>query len=287
MTIFNLLKTTPLVSILLFVIAYLLSPFFTYQLDPGGFNDQRFLQLSFSLICLLTAIAKRHYRQSLIDFMTHLSLPVLSCLLLFFIAALISSIIAPDTVRALQEVGLYAIILITTILLSHELRQLSHEQLERILILSFSTFLVIYSLYFVIYYVSVYVMHPERFLDNNRWMPNFYNVRSFNQVEAWLLPAFFWLCFKFTSRPLSIQITVYFLTALWWVMLCYSLGRGISLALFVATLGMLLLFRRQSFPLLKPALVTFVLGIILYALLFVGPPYWLDIETLNGKLPLS
>lgn len=264
MTLFNLLKTTPLVSLLLIIIAYLLSPLFSSQLDPGGFNDQRFLQLAFSAICLLTAIASRRHRHSMVEFLTQLRPLTFSCLSLFFMAIVISSILAPDSMRAFQEVGLYAILLLTVILLSHEFRQLSPDQLYRILMLSFGAFLVIYSLNFIIYYASIYLMQPARFLDGNRWMPNFYNVRSFNQVEVWLLPAFFWLCHKLTNRSLSIRILAYVLTALWWAMLCYSHGRGISLALFVATFAMILIFKRQSLFLFKPALITFLLGVLRY-----------------------
>ena len=62
MTILKLLKTTPLVGLLLLIFAYILSPLFHYQLGPGGFNDQRFLLLLFGLACLLSIVLSRRYR---------------------------------------------------------------------------------------------------------------------------------------------------------------------------------------------------------------------------------
>ncbi|MCP4275680.1 MAG: hypothetical protein GY779_04935 [Gammaproteobacteria bacterium] len=56
MTVFKLLKNTPLVGLLLLIIAYVLSPLFHYQLGPGGFNDQRFLLLLFGAVCLLSTV---------------------------------------------------------------------------------------------------------------------------------------------------------------------------------------------------------------------------------------
>lgn len=270
------LKTAPLASLLILIIAYFLSPLFQYQLGPGGFNDQRFIQLLFGVICLLTVIINRHYRQAFLLFLGRLPLVPALCLVLFFVAVIIGSLIAPYTLRALQEVGLYAIILIAICALIHEFGQLGQEQLRRLLIIAFGTFLVVYALYFVIYYASIYVAKSENFINTNRWMPNFYNPRSFNQVEVWLLPAFFWLCHHMGNRSQTLNFISYGLTALWWAMLFYTMGRGIFLAMVVSTLSITLLFRKQALFLLKPALITMILGIGLYTLMFVAPPTWLQ-----------
>ena len=125
---------------------------------------------------------------------------------------------------------------------------------------------------------------PTRFSENNRWMPNFYNRRSFNQIQVWLLPAFFWLCCQSSGRSQALKIICYGLTALWWVMLFFSHGRGIGVAMLISTVGIALLFRNQARALLKPALITFVLGIILYSLMFMAPPYLLAGDSTNSYL---
>jgi O-antigen ligase len=65
-------------------------------------------------------------------------------------------------------------------------------------------------------------------------------------------------------------------------MLFFSHGRGIGLAMLISTVGIALLFRNQSRALLKPALITFVVGIILYSLMFLAPPYWLTGEATDS-----
>ncbi len=278
MTIIKLLKNTPLAGLLLLIIAYVLSPLFHYQLGPGGFNDQRFLLILFGAVCLLSVILNRHYRQYFFSFLLQFHPQVSIILLFFFVATIASSVNAPYTLRALQEVGLYAMLMIAVICLSYEFKKLDGERLRYLLVVSFGAFLVIYALHFAIYYGSIYGADPARFSDNNRWMPNFYNRRSFNQTQVWLLPAFFWLCFQLSGRSQALKITCYGLTSLWWVLLFFSHGRGIGLALLASTLGVALLFKTRSLPLLKPAVITFVAGIVLYVLMFLAAPYWLDGE---------
>ncbi|MCP4233372.1 MAG: O-antigen ligase family protein [Aestuariibacter sp.] len=278
MTVFKLLKNTPLVGLLLLIIAYVLSPLFHYQLGPGGFNDQRFLLLLFGAVCLLSTVLIPRYRHYFFSFLLQFHPQVSFILLFFFIATMVSSVNAAYTLRALQEVGLYATLMIAVICLTYELKQLGEERLRYLLVVSLGAFLVIYALHFAIYYGSIYGADPTRFSDNNRWMPNFYNRRSFNQTQVWLLPAFFWLCWQMSGRSKALRITCYGLTALWWVMLFFSHGRGIGLALLASTLGVALLFQTRSLPLLKPAIITLIAGVVLYGLMFLVPPYWLDGE---------
>jgi hypothetical protein len=240
MTILKLLKTTPLVGLLLLIFAYILSPLFHYQLGPGGFNDQRFLLLFFGAACLLSVSISRRYRQYFFSFLDQFQPRVSVILLVFFVVTIISSVNAPYTLRALQEVGLYALLLVAVISLTYELKQLDDEQLRYLLVVSLGAFLVIYALHFAIYYGSIYSADPTRFGENNRWMPNFYNRRSFNQIQVWLLPAFFWLCCQLSGRSQALKIICYGLTALWWVMLFFSHGRGIGLAMLISTLGIAL-----------------------------------------------
>lgn len=284
MEILKLLKTTPLTGLLLLILAYILSPLFHFQLGPGGFNDQRVLLLCFGAACLLSVFLSRRYRQYFFTFLDQFQPWVSVILLIFFVATIISSVNAAYTLRALQEVGLYAMLLVAVISLTYELKQLDDEQLRYLLVVSLGALLVIYAIHFAIYYGSIYSADPTRFSDNNRWMPNFYNRRSFNQTQVWLLPAFFWLCCQMRGRSQALKIICYGLTALWWVMLFFSHGRGIGLAMLISTVSVALLFRNQSRALLKPALITFVLGIILYSLMFLAPPYWLSGEVTESYL---
>jgi O-antigen ligase len=156
---------------------------------------------------------------------------------------------------------------------ARELSKLDKDELVVLLTFALTIFCVVYAIYFLIYYFAVFLPEPERFNESRIWMPNFYNHRSFNQVEVWLLPAFFWLCHCARQYSPGRAVMIYLLTSVWWAMLFYSLGRGISLAMVVAMLGVALLFRRQALALLKPALVTLVLGLLFYWLMFLLPKY--------------
>ena len=270
---FQMLRQVPLTTALLLLITYLLSPFFVYYLDPGGFNDQRTLQLVWMTVCLLVLLSVADYRSWFINWIRGLSPQTTLCLVLFLAAASTSAVLAPETLRAFQEVGLYMLLVLSMAVVACELSRLETSDVARLLAVSLGIWLVIYVLYFLIYYFSVYLAEPERFNDVGPWMPNFYNQRSFNQVEVWLLPAFFWLCHRASQHSPGRASIVYVLTAVWWAMLCYSLGRGISLAMVVAMIGVAVIFRRQALLLLKPALTTLVLGLLIYWLMFLLPQY--------------
>lgn len=275
------LRKTPLTLTLGLALCYIFSPLFQFSFGPLGYNDARVIELAIMALALLLFVIRAGWRQSIQP------VPISIWLWLgFFTLGWLSVSQAQYFQPALQELGLYAGLLLTLYVIAHELSQLSLKQRQALLATITISIIAIYAMQFLVYYLSQLLLSDQGMGGKIR-LPNFQNQRSFNHTQAWLIPIACWAICWLTPRKRLYAVTATLLLSLWWVILFYSNGRGILLSLVLASVLGWIFFRPNISPLLKPLLLSAGLGIGIYLLLFWALPELLVLFNVNDAGELS
>jgi O-antigen ligase len=255
----TLLLKTPFTLLIVIALSYLLSPLFTLKFGPLGYNDARVIEIALLSIGLLFFLIRRQLNQIQIAPLTSYFLCA------FFVFAWVSSIAATYFSAALQEIGLYAAIIIAIWVCRNEVRLLDNDNRERLLAGLTLLLLLIYAVQFCIYYVQI--IYPTTEVIKIK-LPNFQNIRSFNQLQAWLIPLAIWAIHW--CKPYSRSAYYFFIGALglWWAMLFYSSGRGVLLSLIIGFILIAYLYKNQTHIFIKPLLISFSIGVFIYVMAF-------------------
>jgi O-antigen ligase len=97
------------------------------------------------------------------------------------------------------------------------------------------------------------------------------------------MPVAAWAIYYLSSRNRLYYQVAFAMLALWWVMLFYSNGRGILLSLTCSGVALFFLCPQERIRILRPLLTTFLLGVGLYLLLFLGIPKLILLITGEGS----
>ncbi len=275
------LRKTPLTLTLGLALCYIFSPLFQFSFGPLGYNDARVIELGIIALALFLFVLRTGWTHTIQPN------PLSSWLWLgFFTLGWLSVSQAQYFQPALQELGLYAGLLLTLYVIAHELSQLSVKQRQALLAIIVISIIAIYAMQFLVYYLSQLLL-SEQGMGGKIQLPNFQNQRSFNHTQAWLMPIACWAICWLTPRKRLYAITATLLLSLWWVILFYSNGRGILLSLVLASALGWIFFRPAVSPLLKPLLLSAGIGIGIYLLLFWVLPELLVIFNVNDAGELS
>ena len=255
----TLLFKTPFTLLIVLAISYLLSPLFTLKFGPLGYNDARVIEIALLSIGLLFFLIRRQFNQIQVA-------PITSYFLCaFFICAWLSSIAATYFSAALQEIGLYAAIIMAIWVCRYEIMLLDNDSRERLLAGLTFVLVLIYAIQFSIFYTQI--VYPQTQAIKIEF-PNFQNIRSFNQLQALLIPLALWTIHW--CKPISRNAFYVFIgvLGLWWAMLFYSNGRGVLLSLIVSFIIIVYLYKKQTQAFIKPLLISFGLGLLIYFMAF-------------------
>lgn len=271
----NLVSQAPLTLLLGLALAYIFSPLFQFHFGPLGYNDARVIELAVIALASLGFIyhqfVKGHLQPSAMTWYW----------LAFFGLAWLSLNRAPYFEAGLQELGLYAGLLLAVWVIAHEVKQLSNQQIQMLTACVVLAVITIYAMQFLVYYLGQLLLQDT--LSGRILLPNFQNPRSFNHTQAWLIPVAAWAMYYLANRNRLYYQVAIVMVALWWVMLFYSNGRGILLALVSSSIALVILCPQERQKIIRALVITFLLGIGFYLLLFWGIPKLIMLITGEGS----
>lgn len=176
-----------------------------------------------------------------------------------------SAVMAPVPRYALLEV-LFLVLLVGMAVLVAALYRSFHVVADRILVGIVLTAVALYCIRFVMGYIAYLTT------DIGIWPQGgtgFEHIRFFNQFQTWTLPLLVLpLLMKGTGK--AVKILSGTVAVLWWSLLIASGGRGTTLAIFVATVLVVLLFRKHAWPWVRLQGLALIGGVLCYMLLFVA-----------------
>jgi O-antigen ligase len=111
----------------------------------------------------------------------------------------------------------------------------------------------------------------------------FNNIRLFQQYQLWGLGLISLPLLAFELKKIM-RIWLYVVIIAWWVLLFYAASRGVIMGWLLAMSVTAIVYRKAAWPFLMIQLVTAILGLTLYYLLFYLVPVWLSPESFGNDI---
>lgn len=250
----------------LFVVIFAFSSVYLPASSYGWHDQQRICQLLFLLGAGGLSIA-----------LPRSMLPSLACLLIFGVLflGLLASWQAAHLVWALKEWARYVGLVVGALLLGGLVRR--QMRVADALLWVMVGIGAIHAFQFLSFYVIAFVS-GVRLLDADLLFDGFSNPRFFGQFQVMLMPVLAMLAVRswFRGRVNLARLLFIVLTVQWCIAFMLG-GRGLWLALGVSHVAICMLGRRHWLGvMLQLAAVAF--GFVLFSMLFLLVPSWLDIE---------
>ncbi|AKH68912.1 O-antigen ligase like membrane protein [Spongiibacter sp. IMCC21906] len=142
--------------------------------------------------------------------------------------------------------------------------------------LPFITLSVLLSLHFLMIYLVAFE-YPE-VLFGKPMIDGFSHVRSFNHLQVFLIPILFFTCVKFKSKSFFLFLIIFFLLVSQWVLLFYTKGRGVFLALILGYVVSSLFCEKEQ---KKTSNIVFLISVGVGFLLYWIPFSWVPENILH------
>ena len=248
----------------------------------GPYDEKRFLQCLLLIFLAITAITISRKNITLIT----LQLPSATKLLLtsLFITGILSSIFAENHQLSLLEVGLLTLLFTTSLSIASAYQALPNEfpqiVISGIIILA------------IVHIVSVLTAYTAAITTPYDWHPHdlflgFSNIRFFNQLQSWTLPLIVLPLILYAQKNKSYFTGILLISACWWLLLLISGSRGTMLAMAVAMIASLAIYKKYAFTWLRLQVIAAIMGIALYTLLFYIIPFLLAVEISDTSITRS
>jgi putative inorganic carbon (hco3(-)) transporter len=130
----------------------------------------------------------------------------------------------------------------------------------------------------IIYMVGFFTGYLASFIERIllRWPEPFFgfsSVRAFNQYQLWTLPLFLLPLQSFEIDKTSFRRGLFTVLIAWWVLFFYSSSRGVILAILFASVVTILFYKRTAWPMLRLLLISLIVGVSTYIVLFFLIPF--------------
>lgn len=224
--------------LLILVLVGLFPELLASAVGPTGHNLQRVVHLLLTFLAIplfVTILFKNSSRMRSLP-----SFSIALTALIFLISLSASSFMAAFSLRSFQEVGAYASILLLTVVFAEAFRVVGRWVLLGIVI----GVCIVVTGRFLAFLVSGYM--EGGFSSRGPIIDGFSNVRSFNHIQPCLIFGLLVAHKEFRSRNKNLfDAGVLFLLVFQWVLVWYSLGRGVVVgmvggAVFVLVCGIFL-----------------------------------------------
>ena len=223
-------RKVPFFLIIALLLGWLLSGFLPFDFSPNGYNSKRVAQVSLAFAFFVAFIVSSSFRRSILNQIKFVHPMARMATLAIFILGTVSALCAEYPGKALQGVSLYLLLVFMTLALAGINKATNEKDWLCLLgILGFG--LAIYSLGYVFNYALYLNYQPYT------WMYSLYsysNPRSFNHVQAWLIPLLVLLPIATRHRSRFAQFLAWFPVACLYFFLLVSGSRGLPLALLAA-----------------------------------------------------
>ena len=268
MTSFQIPRTIPLSLLICAVLA--VSPLTYFSLTPGAsFHDnQRILQLVLLLIGALILLWRLARHRADLQRPTGGAAIAIA---LFFGLGVVSSIIAYSPRHALYEWSSFWLSLVLAALVATEIDRQDQDADKRIgaILMACGCACVIYIFHALVIYVLALIGHIQP--DVQALTPGFDNFRFLNHVQTISLPLLGLLTLRM-HNPVYRGMW-WRMTALWWMLLFVSGGRGAVVGVLAGVLVAGVLFRKSAWAWCRLMVLTGVAGLVAYLVLYVAVPW--------------
>jgi putative inorganic carbon (hco3(-)) transporter len=272
---FNVITITQTLVTIVFLALIVFSP--NIHLIPYiEFHDcQRVLQLLLLGFVLVDAIFANYSKDSI----TIINSKIKPFLYILLGLAITSTALSIEPRHAVIEVTIFAALCFLALFIARLYRgnpEVFIKALSYALLASIVLYMVsFYVGYFTALAVGKQLIWPLPF-------HGFSNIRLFQQYQLWGLGLIFLPLLAFELKQ-KIRIWIYIALSAWWVLLFYAASRGVTLGWICAMLVTASVYRKTAWPFLKMQLITAVIGLIIYFLLFQLAPIWFTSELVNGS----
>lgn len=195
---------------------------------------------------------------------------------------LLSSLLAVKKEFALLELGLFTALLVLTFLLAFLSRKAPDKSLK-LTILALSASVVTYLIGVLAgYSAGLFEQVPLRWND---LFHSYSNVRFFNQFQIWTLPLITAGYLYFSDEKPHASRVIAVIAVFWWMTLFLSSGRGATIAISLALLVSLFVYRKLAYRFVAVTLLFAISGLLLYWIMFSLMPAWLSLpDTVMSEL---
>ncbi len=258
-----------------------LAPSFDLISWAQRYDEKRIVQVILVLLAasqiLFSKPGAKHFLRILF------SLPRLSRwgLAIVTLLGLISSLTAPAIKYATLELSLF-ILLVSFSFTVALLMQSYNQILVGSLLVATTVSAFCYEITFFTSYIGIFIQGNPLVLPEP--FSGFSNIRFFNQFQIWTLPLIALPLLLYPRLFASIRGLLIILIIGWWVLLFASQSRGAQLAIFLAVIITLLVFRNDSWSVIKTNVISAISGWVAYYFLFVYMP---DLETKSRLAQLT
>lgn len=255
----------------LFVLS--VSPLFPYFLDHLGWNDKRVLQIAICLIATGVVAFDSNIRGAVVTIIESLGNGGKSCIFALLALVMLSSLFAAYPLRSFQVLGLLCALALVGTVLWIDMRHLSRSSWALIISMVFLIVTLMLAISFASY-LAVFIQYPANFHlgARERWIPHFSNPRFFNHVQLWCIPLASWCLAMMWKSHRWIAGCLWLSLTFWWLLLFFTLGRGILWAFALSLIFICFLNFRKTSTFAIPVLTTSFAGALLYSLLFIMLP---------------
>lgn len=200
-----------------------------------------------------------------------LSASVLVAMALIFLLGLCSSLQAEWPIWALKEWARYFGLVLLFVLLGGLFQA---ERTQCFVLLCVSIVGAVQALEFIVLYLSAFIS-GFRVLDANILFNGFSNPRFFGQFQVLLLPVLaLFVGFFYRSKRIGLMCVFSMTMVVHWCIALMLGGRGLWVSLFVANVLLLVVFKKY-WRIVFWQVVTALIGMFLFGVLFIGVPDWL------------
>lgn len=232
-------------------------------LDTRYHDDQRLLQILFMLLGGAFVLRRLACDAAPIG-LTKLTLP----LFLFFLLGALSSALAFSPRYALYEVASLLIMCVLALYVSVEIAQNRFESIDLVLKMSGAA-CALYAFKFCVGYLSA--LHLGQHPEVGNLIPGFSNIRFLNHTQTITLPMLVLLAVS-GVRQNKAKCAWLLLAGFWWSLLFLTVARGTTAGLIAGAFVAWLTLRKSAFSFCRALLLSMLMGLILYAILFVIMP---------------
>lgn len=277
-------RTTPFSLLICAVLA--LSPLTYFSLTPGAsFHDnQRILQ------CAVLVLGAAIFIARLARHGTDVATPsngLMLALALFFALGAVSGLLAYSPRHAFYEWSTFWLLLVVAGVVTAEIDR--REPVVRahpgardggaamridMILLGCGSACVIYILHALVLYVMALVGRIQP--DVQALTPGFDNFRFLNHVQTVSLPLLGLLTLR--VRSAAYRGMWWRMTALWWMLLFVSGGRGTVVGVMAAVLFAGVVLRKRAWPWCRVMVLTALAGLVAYLVFYVAVPWCLGLR---------
>lgn len=268
MTSFQIPRKIPLSLLICAVLA--ISPLTYFSLTPGAsFHDnQRILQLVLLAIGALTLLWRLARRRADVPGPGRGATIAIA---LFFGLGVVSSVMAYSPRHAFYEWSSFWLLLVLAALVATEIDRQDQDADKRIgvILLACGGACVIYIFHALIIYVLALVGHVQP--NEQALTPGFDNFRFLNHMQTISLPLLGLLTLR--MRNPAYRGMWWRMTALWWMLLFVSGGRGAVVGVLAGVLVAGVLLRKTAWAWCRLMVLTAAAGLVAYVVLYLVVPW--------------